>query len=121
MASPMAAGLFQRAIMESGDCQGTFNEDIRIPIRYNEISGIGEGEGERLANDLGVADGRDTLQKLRSIPADEILKAWSKDRKVHFVAIVDGWVVPEQPAKIFAEGKQVLVPVLVGSNPCLLP
>jgi para-nitrobenzyl esterase len=116
MASPLAAGLFQRAIMESGDCQGTFNEDIRTPVRYNGISGTGEGTGERLANDLGVADGPDALQKLRSIPADEILKSWSKDRKVHFDAIVDGWIVPEQPASVFAEGKQMHVPVLVGSN-----
>lgn len=116
MASPLAAGLFQRAIMESGDCQGTFNEDIRTPVRYNGISGTGEGTGERLANDLGVTDGPDALQKLRSIPADEILKSWSKDRKVHFDAIVDGWIVPEQPASVFAEGKQMHVPVLVGSN-----
>jgi para-nitrobenzyl esterase len=116
MASPMAAGLLQRAIMESGECQGTFNEDIRTPIRYNEISGTGEGAGERLASDLGVGDGPDALQKLRSIPAGEILKAWSKDRQVHFDAIVDGWVVPEQPAKIFEEGKQSHIPVLVGSN-----
>jgi para-nitrobenzyl esterase len=116
MASPMAAGLFQRAIMESGDCQGTFNEDVRTPIRYNQISGSGESAGERLANDLGVTDSRDTLQKLRRIPAEAILKTWSKDRQVHFDAIVDGWVVPEQPAKIFAEGKQTRVAVLVGSN-----
>lgn len=117
MASPLAAGLFQRAIMESGDCQGTFNEDIRTPIRYNGISGTGEGVGERLASDLGVADGPDTLQNLRSIPPGEILEAWSKDRQqIHFDAIVDGWIVPEQPAKIFAEGKQIHVPVIIGSN-----
>ncbi len=117
MASPLAAGLFQRAIMESGDCQGTFNEDIRTPIRYNGISGTGEGVGERLASDLGAADGPDTLQNLRSIPAGEILEAWSKDRQqIHFDAIVDGWIVPEQPAKIFAEGKQMQVPAIVGSN-----
>lgn len=29
---------------------------------------------------------------------------------------MDGWVIPEQPAKIFGEGKQLRVPVLVGSN-----
>jgi para-nitrobenzyl esterase len=116
MASPMAAGLFQRAIMESGDCQSVLNEDIRKPQRYNSISGTGEDVGVRLANDLGVTNGRDALQKVRSIPADEILKAWSQDRQVHFDAIVDGWVVPEQPAKIFAEGGEVHVPVLVGSN-----
>ena len=116
MASPMAAGLFERAIMESGDCQGTLNEDARTPIPYNSISGSGEQAGERLANDLGVADGPGALEKLRNIPADEILKTWSQDRKVHFDALVDGWVVPEQPARIFADGKQARVNVLVGSN-----
>jgi para-nitrobenzyl esterase len=116
MASPMAAGLFQRAIMESGDCQSAFNKDLRMPIPYSSISGAGEQAGERLANDLGVADGPDALQKLRRIPANEILRIWSRDRQVRFDAIVDGWVVPEQPAKIFAEGRELRVPVLVGSN-----
>ena len=115
MASPLAAGLFQGAIMESGECQSTLNKDIRAPISYNLISGAGEGNGERLARDLG-ASGPLAAQKLRSIPADEILKAWSQDREIHFDAIVDGWVEPEQPAKIFAEGKQMRIAVLVGSN-----
>jgi para-nitrobenzyl esterase len=116
MASPMAAGLFERAILESGDCQGVFNEDIRTPIRYNLISDSGEASGESMAKDLGVANGPEALQRLRRVPVDEILKAWSGDKQVHFDAIVDGWVVPEQPARIFAEGREVRVPVLVGSN-----
>jgi para-nitrobenzyl esterase len=116
MASPMAAGLFQRAIMESGDCQSAYNEGIRTPIPYNLISSTGEESGELLAEDLGVANGANGLHKLRSIPADDILKAWSQDRRVHFDAIVDGWVVPQQPVKIFAEGRQMHIPVLVGSN-----
>ena len=116
MASLMSAGLFQRAIMESGDCQSVLNEDIRTPLPYNLIAGTGEGAGERLAGDLGVANGPDALRKLRSIPATEILKSWSQDRQVHFDAIVDGWVLPEQPAKIYAQGKELQIPVLVGSN-----
>jgi para-nitrobenzyl esterase len=116
MASPLAAGLFERAILESGDCQGTLNEDLRTPIPYNQISESGEQAGKRLANDLGVALGPGALRKLRKIPADEILQTWSQDRKVHFDAIVDGWVVPEQPARIFAAGKQARVRVLAGSN-----
>jgi para-nitrobenzyl esterase len=116
MASPLATGLFQAAILESGDCQGTFNKDIRTPVRYNLISGTAEATGERLATDLGIEDGPNALQKLRSVPADELLKAWSRDRQVHFDAIVDGWVIPKQPAKIFVQGKQLRIPVLVGSN-----
>jgi len=116
MSSPMAAGLFQRAIMESGDCQSVLNEDVRSSNPYNSISECGEQAGGRLTRDLGVEDGPGVLQKLRAIPASEILDAWSKDRQVHFDAMVDGWVVPEQPAKIFAEGRENKVPVLVGSN-----
>jgi para-nitrobenzyl esterase len=116
MTSPLATGLFQAAIMQSGECQSSFNPDIRTPMPYNFISGTGEGVGQRLASDLGVGDGPDALKKLRAIPADEILKVWGKDHQVHFDAIVDGWIVPEQPARIFAMGKQMRVPVLVGSN-----
>jgi para-nitrobenzyl esterase len=116
MGSPMSAGLFQRAIMESGDCQSILNEDIRTPLPYNFIAGTGEGAGKRLAGDLGVANGPDVLRKLRSIPVTEILKSWSQDRQVHFDAIVDEWVLPEQLAKIYAEAKELKIPVLVGSN-----
>ena len=116
MASPLAAGLFQGAILESGEAQSTLNQDIRSPIPYNRISSTGEATGKRFADDLAVSGGPDTLERLRSIPADKVLAAWEKDRGVRFEAIVDGWVVPEQPAKIFAEGQQLKIPVLVGSN-----
>jgi para-nitrobenzyl esterase len=116
MSSPLARGLFQRAIMESGDCESTLIANIRSPIHFNGIAGTSESNGERLAADLGISDGPDTIQKLRAVPAKTILKAWSRDREIQFDAIVDGWVIPEQPAKIFAEGKQAHIPVLVGSN-----
>jgi para-nitrobenzyl esterase len=116
MASRLARGLFQQAILESGDCQSTLNKDIRTPISVNGISGTGEETGKRLAADLGIINGPNVLQNLRSVPADTILKAVSSDRDLQFDAIVDGWVIPKQPAKIFAEGKQALIPVLAGSN-----
>jgi para-nitrobenzyl esterase len=116
MASPAAEGLFQGAIMESGEGQSVFNEDIRTFIPYNFISRTGEANGQLLVKDLGLSDGPDLVQKLRRIPADEILKAWTDDRTLHFDAIVDGWVIPKQPATIFAEGKQMLIPIIVGSN-----
>jgi para-nitrobenzyl esterase len=115
MTSPMASGLFERAIMESGDCLSSFNKDIRRPIRYNSIVGTGEDAGRHLAKRLGVADDAAALGKLRGFSADEILKA-GESPAIAFDAIVDGWVVPEQPAKVFAEGRQMHIPVLVGSN-----
>ena len=116
MASPLARGLFQQTIMESGDCESTLIEDIRTRIHYNGIGGTGESNGERLAADLGVADGPGATGKLRAISPERILKTWSGDQKIQFDAIVDGWVIPEQPARIFAAGRQAHIPVLVGSN-----
>jgi para-nitrobenzyl esterase len=116
MSSPLAKDLFLGAILESGECQSTLNEDIRQPLPFNFIEDTGEAVGERLASDLGAPSGRNALEKLRSTPPDAILKAWSQDPHVHFDAIVDGWVVPEQPAKLFSDGKQLHVPILIGSN-----
>jgi para-nitrobenzyl esterase len=116
MASQLTRGLFQRAILESGDCESTLIEDIRTPIHFNGITGTGEGDGERLAADLHIANGPDVIQKLRAIPAQAILNAWSRDPKLQFDAIVNGWAIREQPARIFTAGKQAHILVLVGSN-----
>ena len=72
IASPLARGLFQQAILESGECQSTLNKDIRKPISVNGISGTEEEAGERLAADLGITNGPDILQKLRRVPVDAI-------------------------------------------------
>lgn len=116
MASPLSQGLFQRAILESGECQDTLNEDIRTPINYNFIATTGEAAGERLVKDLDVSDGPDVLKKLRRTPAVDILGAMKNDVGLHFDAIVDGWIVPRQPAQIYAGSSQMRVPILVGSN-----
>lgn len=116
MASPPARGLFQKAIMESGDCESSLMTDIRKPIEINQVDGSAEGFGKLLAADLGVADGPDTIQKLRRISAADILHAWSLHPELEFDAAVDGWVIPDQPMRIFAAGRQMRIPVLTGSN-----
>jgi para-nitrobenzyl esterase len=116
MASPLGRGMFQRAILESGECQSALVRDRRAPLRYNALLESGEAEGQRLANDLHVPDGPDALERLRSMPAAEILRVWSGDPKVRMDAVVDGWIMPEQPARVFADGRQTLIPVVVGST-----
>jgi para-nitrobenzyl esterase len=120
MSSPLAQGLFRQAIMESGDCESTLIADIRTPIHWNGIGDSGESAGEHLAHALGIpdgiADGLETLKKLRALPAKTILETWDHHRELQFDAVVDGWVIPEQPARVFAQGRQAHIPVLVGSN-----
>ncbi|HME06303.1 MAG TPA: carboxylesterase family protein [Bryobacteraceae bacterium] len=88
-ASPLAKGLFQRAIGESG---------------------ANFARGGTLA-DLERAGAKYSLTELRSKSAEDLLKMEIAARPG-----VDGCVVPASVASIFAQGKQNDVPVIAGSN-----
>jgi para-nitrobenzyl esterase len=100
MASPLAKGLFHRAIGESG---ASFS-----PMRTLAES---EKAGEKLAASLGAT--QNTLKTLRAKSAEEILKA-GNEQTVR--PAVDGWVLPQDIYTIFAQGKQNDVPLIVGNN-----
>lgn len=106
MASPVAAGLFQRAIMQSGVCV-----DSVYPVTPQA-----ETNGELLAKDLGIQTGPGSLTALRALPAEKLLLTTAKDDRIDLEPVVDGWFFPEQPANTFAKGKQARIPVIVGSN-----
>lgn len=106
MASPLAQGLFERAILQSGVCVDSVYPDVRAA----------ETNGEKLAHDLGVAPGAQALQALRAVPAERVLQASAQDDGLDLEPNIDGWVLPSQPATVFAHGKQNRVAVLVGSN-----
>jgi para-nitrobenzyl esterase len=96
-ASPLARGLFHRAIGESG---GQFG---RIPALTTA-----EDAGRRLAGTLNA----ESLAALRSIPAEKIAAAQGGAAGV----TVDGWVLPESVRALFAAGNHSTVSIIVGSN-----
>jgi para-nitrobenzyl esterase len=100
MASPLAKGLFQRAIGESG---GSF-----APMKSLAEA---EKSGASLAGSMGIM--QDVLKTLRGKSAEELLKATDNQPAR---AIVDGYVLPQDVYTIFAQGKQNDVPLLVGNN-----
>jgi para-nitrobenzyl esterase len=104
MASPLAKGLFQRAIGESG---GLFS-----PM---QTLADAEKAGEKLALLLKANQGsaQDVVKNLRAIPAADLLKA--ADNEVAR-AIVDGFFLPQSVSEAFAQGRQNDVPLLVGNN-----
>ncbi|HEY6352188.1 MAG TPA: carboxylesterase family protein [Candidatus Angelobacter sp.] len=104
MASPLAKGLFQRSIGESG---GQFADMDTLTVA--------EKAGEKLAATMKADQGSasDAVKALRAIAAEELLKATDHDT---VRAIVDGFVLPQSVANIFAAGKQSDVPLLIGSN-----
>jgi len=118
MSSPLARGLFHRAILESCTCSDYVSPELKKPTRYFGGPGTSEEIGLRLMRDLGIPDGPQALAQLRSRTSQEIVDVSGHDRTVNFDAggTVDGWVLTEQPAITLAQGRQARIPVIVGSN-----
>jgi para-nitrobenzyl esterase len=106
IASPLAAGLFQKAILQSGTC---------VDFAARRLA-TAEAEGTRLAGKLGLPADSQQLLRLRALPAEQLLQAAARDNDVDFNPVVDGWVLREQPAITFAQGRQAKLPVMAGSN-----
>lgn len=109
LASPLAAGLFDAAIIQSGGC------DV-APLEQRER------EGERMTKLSGCAPAADPVDCLRGVSAARLVElAPLGQRDVSKWALtiggaVDGRVLPASPWAMFAAGTHNVVPTLVGSN-----
>jgi para-nitrobenzyl esterase len=102
MASPLAKGLFQRAIGESG---GLF-EPLQLAPKY--LLANAERDGEKYAASLGAA----SLAKLRQLPAS----ALSGDAGGVSHPVIEPYLLPIPPYVAFTSRRQNDVPLLIGSN-----
>jgi len=116
LASPLARGLFHRAIVQSSPYPLAPLRQLRLPRPGMESM---EEQGLRLANELGCAQARDPLAQLRALPAERLLAgshATVDQSGNRFAPVIDGWVMPKDIAEIFNEGKQTKVPFIIGST-----
>jgi para-nitrobenzyl esterase len=119
MASPLARGLFTRAIVESAECvaPGTGLRELREPVGKLESA---EAQGLRIAHALGC-DGDGAAACLRSKSPAELLSAapprfgfMGKGESYTFA--LDGYALPEAPAALLAAGKLASVPTMIGTT-----
>ena len=109
VASPLAKGLFHRAIMESGTGMvGVVRPDSA------------HSKALALADSLRVrgTDAR-AAARLRAFSADSILAATERMGPVwqpQFFPAVDGWVLPSAVDSAFVIGKPNIVPMIAGTN-----
>jgi para-nitrobenzyl esterase len=126
LASPLARGLFHRAILQSGTGTAPYTTLPRA---------VGEARALIVAGALGVA-ARDpaAVARLRALDARAILDAARRVRdslltvgriggpdepagaRLPFAPVVDGWALPRRPDAAVSRGAWSRVPVLVGSN-----
>ncbi|RJP33450.1 MAG: carboxylesterase family protein [Actinobacteria bacterium] len=115
MVSPLADGLFDRAIVESGPML-----DLGLPI--NEMPTLEEAEktGEEISEELGCDEAEDELAALRETTPDELMAATSAGNQffspINLSPNIDGYLLSENPSQAFADGGQHAVPLLTGIN-----
>lgn len=98
VASPLAKGLFKKAIAQSG---ANFT-------RGNLTKELANEAGQRFASQFG----KSTLNEMRSIPADELMKKSAGIRGPY----IDGVVLPQHILDIFQGKKENKIILLTGWN-----
>ncbi|MBS1841292.1 MAG: carboxylesterase family protein [Acidobacteria bacterium] len=108
MASPLAKGLFQKAIGESGA-----NFSGKTP-EYAALEDSAKQNAEYMKTHFGT----DSVKDLRSLSADKILDEVKKpeSQRRGLGIVIDGYFLPRPVQTIFAEGEQNDVPLLAGWN-----
>lgn len=99
-ASPLARGLFNRAIIVSGP---------RMSTMTGFVSGeLAEAKGEEFAESKGAA----SLEELRALPAEDLVADFRPNND--WSAIIDGWFLTEPMAATFEKGELSDVPTMAG-------
>lgn len=115
MVSPLAEGLFHRAIVESGPIT-----DLGLPISKTPTLREAERKGLGISKNLGCDSEDDELAALRARPPAELLEASASEESlinpINLTPNVDGYVLPQSPLEAFSSGKQHRVPLLSGLN-----
>jgi para-nitrobenzyl esterase len=98
--SPLAAGLFERAIAESG-----LPDTVPTPSL---------AEAEKAGEAFARAKGAPTLAALRALPPQELTSTAPPLKGPLLLPIVDGMLLPAAPEALLAAGKGADVAVLAG-------
>lgn len=111
LASPGAAGLFHRAILQSGACTA---QGVTIPLTEADAG------GEALARDLGCGEAGGVAECLARRSARDLASEPARSAGPlgprSWAAVVGDAVLPLSPAEAFRTGEFNRLPVLVGTN-----
>lgn len=108
VASPLARGLFSRAMMLSLSCHAVAEEGV---ASTNDV----------VTRELGCAGAPDVAACLRSKSAAQLARLPGAslvptDEPADYYETVDGWALPEHPELLLAKGKHNRMPMVVGTT-----
>lgn len=112
LGTPSTAGLFHKAVLQSGACEHVHDTDAATRVAAEIVS------------ELGIdPDTPDHLEQIRKLPVEQILGAqqavnerrWGTEGvSLAFQPVVDGDVLPRHPLDALRDGSRADVPVLIG-------
>ena len=108
-ASPLAKGLFQGAISQSG---GSFGPPRPTTFPGENLKRL--ADAERSGEAYAKAAGASSIAELRKLPADK-LQAAGRGMGLAW-PIIDGWVIPDDQYKLYEAKRYNDTPILVGYN-----
>ncbi len=109
MVSPLSAGLFHRAISESGGCTAGIATSAQSGTQADDIS-----------TTVGCDTAADELACLRAVPVGDLLDAFSfSEAELEITGLgisIDGGFLPDHPRTLFDAGAFAHVPYMLGAN-----
>lgn len=104
--SPLSAHLFRRAILESGP-----------PFGLGPAQSLSEAEaaGVKIANSAPKT-AVTPIESMRKLSAGDLMRLANAAGRYAPSGPVDGWIIPEAPAKAFASGAAQKIDLIVGLN-----
>jgi para-nitrobenzyl esterase len=108
MTSPLARGLFQKAIGESGSAL------YPPPVPLDQA----EQSGQQFAANFAIPASQNPIEFLRQVSAQDLI---AKAAKIQWgqppvSPNIDGWVLPRSPAEVFKSGQEAPIPLLLGTT-----
>jgi para-nitrobenzyl esterase len=110
MVSPRSAGLFHRAVMESGYASTRWKTREEAELQGNDFAAA-----------LGCTNPSQVLSCIRSKSRDEVLRVAAGreefvETPIRWSPVVDGLEIPDQPRFLYERGAFNHVPLLLGAN-----
>jgi para-nitrobenzyl esterase len=120
LTSPLAKGLFQKAIIESGGGRGLLGGPRYLSHEGPGGSPSAEAAGLAFAKKAGIT-GEDAaaLTALRNLPAESVvdgLNMMTMFTPTYSGPMIDGKVIVESPDAAYLAGRWSKMPVMVGAN-----
>lgn len=112
-ASPLARGLFHKAIAESGASFGNAVDNGNMGQTVKPLAAA-EAMGRNFSESASLS-----LAQLRALPADELLAKIPRVSELVLESswpIFDGYLIADDPVALYQNGQQNDTPILIGSN-----